>query len=224
MTQYDAWIMRETDVLNRLHRYVSDTVRTVAERNDGYDSLDLLLDVLYATVVTELKEYFENEYDKSYSEGIDGRLEVEPDKARQYEAVYAEVDGKNFEDRVQEYIDTMYADLLLTDDYSGASDKLVNSLDVLTKTDGHRVRSEGTLGAGNTLQSVGYRCEKVWHTQLDPKVRDPHARLEGESVPYDGKFSVDGFTASAPGLFGVAELDVNCRCWISLRAELSEEV
>lgn len=224
MTQYDAWIMRETDVLNRLNRYVTDTVRTVSERNDGYDSLDLLLDILYATVVAELQDYFKDEYERAYSEGIDGRLEVEPDKARQLEAVLAEVDGKNFEDRVQEYIDTMYADLLLTDDYSGASDKLVNSLDVLTKTDGHRVRSEGTLAAGDELVGVGYRCEKVWHTQLDPKVRDPHARLEGESVPYDGKFSVDGFTASAPGLFGVAELDVNCRCWISLRAELSEEV
>lgn len=56
---------------------------------------------------------------------------------------------------------------------------------------------------------------KMWLTVRDEKVRDEHTRLEGVTVPTHAPFEIDGFEAMAPGGFGVARLDANCRCTIA---------
>ena len=43
-------------------------------------------------------------------------------------------------------------------------------------------------------------------------VRDAHVELHGQEVGIDEPFTVDGEEAQAPGQFGVAELDIQCRC------------
>ncbi len=68
-------------------------------------------------------------------------------------------------------------------------------------------------------QNVGYVSatragarSKRWLTALDGLVRPDHAQLHGRVVPIDGMFEVAGARAPAPGMFGVAELDIACRC------------
>ena len=59
------------------------------------------------------------------------------------------------------------------------------------------------------------RVKKTWCTQLDEKVRDTHDYLEGISVYMDEKFfTYDGDEARFPGDFGLAENNVNCRCYL----------
>ena len=52
---------------------------------------------------------------------------------------------------------------------------------------------------------------------LDDRVRDPHAYMEGLTVGLDDMFyTYTGDGAMYPGGFGVPELDINCRCFITL--------
>ena len=58
-------------------------------------------------------------------------------------------------------------------------------------------------------------------TAGDNKVRDSHADMDGQtiSVTAGEKFTLvsgpnKGEQADAPGLFGIAEEDYGCRCWV----------
>ena len=170
---------------------IFNTVRSNPELHD-----------LLASAVTEIVEaHLGSEYDKSYGRWIDSP----PDEMARSEAIYAEVAGKTFADRIREYAESDLASFM-------------TSVALLLETDGHRCRSEGALAAGDALSSVGYTITKTWRTMGDKDVRDPHVRLEGKAVPLDEMFEIDGYRAPAPGLFGVAELDCNCRCELEINA------
>lgn len=191
------------DELNTLKVEISEIVRTVQSEADNYDSIDFLIDLLASTVIPLVEDHLTGEYDEAFRIGIDGWLDTKPDAAARHEAVYADVGGENFADRIERYA---------TEGFDG----FVTKVAVLLETDGHRVRSEGTLAAGNELTSVGLRVVKTWKTMLDQKVRDPHVELEGVTIPYDEMFEIDGYKALAPGLFHEPSLDVNCRCELEL--------
>lgn len=220
---YERWVSRETQVKNALHRYVTDAVRSIEEKGDDYDSIDLIIELLYATVISHLQEYLEDEYEYSYSEGLDGRLDSRPDELAAYAAIYADVDGKTFEDRVRVYMNTLYADVTLTEDLTSAADRVKNSLDLLTMTDGHRVRADARQSAGEDLASVGYSVTKTWRSVKIPTTRDTHYLLDGTTIPIDGWFQTVNGRAKYPGGFGVACEDVNCLCYLQINAVLPNE-
>jgi HK97 family phage portal protein len=62
----------------------------------------------------------------------------------------------------------------------------------------------------------GESLEKEWVTVGDELVRDAHAALNGRRIPMDSYFEVEHGGALARALyplgFGVADLDINCRC------------
>lgn len=79
----------------------------------------------------------------------------------------------------------------------------------IAETEMHRIANTAAL---NTAKYAGAKS-KTWVTMLDDKVRDTHDYLEGETVDIDEDFyTYDGDHASAPGLFELAENNVNCRC------------
>lgn len=79
----------------------------------------------------------------------------------------------------------------------------------IAETETHRIANTAAL---DTAKHAGAKS-KTWVTMLDDKVRDTHDYLEGETVDIDEDFyTYDGDHASAPGLFELAENNVNCRC------------
>lgn len=79
----------------------------------------------------------------------------------------------------------------------------------IAETETHRIANTAAL---DTAKYAGAKS-KTWVTMLDDKVRDTHDYLEGETVNIDEDFyTYDGDHASAPGLFELAENNVNCRC------------
>lgn len=55
--------------------------------------------------------------------------------------------------------------------------------------------------------------EKEWLATRDERVRDAHLAMDRQVQPVDKPFiAPDGSTAMYPGGFGIAGLDVNCRC------------
>ena len=91
-----------------------------------------------------------------------------------------------------------------------------STIERLMKTEWHRMTNEGINGFGNFYGKQN--MTKRWVTMLDDKVRDTHDYLEGTEVPFNEDFyTYNGDHAPFPGMFGVPEEDVNCRCIVELR-------
>ena len=86
----------------------------------------------------------------------------------------------------------------------------------IVRTESKRLRESGKLKSVKHAAEKGVIMTKTWKTVQDSRVRDRHRRLNGETVPgVDGVFEVAGREAEAPGQFGRASLDVNCRCYLT---------
>lgn len=86
----------------------------------------------------------------------------------------------------------------------------------VVQTESHRAHIMGKLAADEKVfkaaEKLGFGIDKIWLATLDGKTRDAHQRLDGQVADEKGDFEIDGYKAQGPGLFGVAELDINCRC------------
>lgn len=79
----------------------------------------------------------------------------------------------------------------------------------IAETEMHRIANTAALETAKR----GGATSKTWATMLDDRVREQHEWLEGVTVGIDEDFYTDdGDHASAPGLFTLAQNNVNCRC------------
>lgn len=147
--------------------------------------------------IDEVTELFEMDYmlgvqDASMQIG----KSLDPDYRQMAEAITKQIDGKDYVERINDYI------------------KAGTPYDIarVIATDAHRIYNtavyEGAKRGGAT--------KKTWHTMLDPKVRDTHDYLEGSTIGIDEEFyTYNGNHTYYPGQFGIAEEDINCRCWVT---------
>jgi SPP1 gp7 family putative phage head morphogenesis protein len=84
----------------------------------------------------------------------------------------------------------------------------------VAQTEAHRVMQEGRLASMRHAEAKGVRQQKTWVATLDELTREDHQALDGQTVPVDGYFEIRGMKAKAPGGFGIAAMDISCRCGI----------
>lgn len=124
---------------------------------------------------------------------------IEPNTDLMMQAVYKKVADKDFRQRVSEYVTA----------------GTVEDIQRVAETDATRIYNTAVMDAGKQSGVPGLR--KRWNTMADPRVREEHSYLEGMTVGIDEEFYTwDGFHTLAPGGFGVPELDINCRCYLTL--------
>lgn len=71
----------------------------------------------------------------------------------------------------------------------------------------------GQSAAYEAAKDAGVEFEMEWLTARDESVRDSHMWMDGQTPDDAGLYtSGDGNTTDAPGNFGVAAEDINCRC------------
>jgi SPP1 gp7 family putative phage head morphogenesis protein len=91
----------------------------------------------------------------------------------------------------------------------------------VVRTEVHRNTQQGALASAEHASKLGLELEYVWVANLDDRTRDAHALADGQVAKVvDGMpvFTlVDGVTANAPGMTGVAHHDINCRCILQTR-------
>ena len=119
-----------------------------------------------------------------------------------YAAVWREIAGRNWEQRVREYYD----------DPNATAEDVMR----VVETDTNRIYSDAVLNVGRKVSERGEKVTKTWQTMEDDKVRLYHEMLQSVTVPIDKKFHVDGDSARYPGDFQSPELNCNCRCYITL--------
>lgn len=113
--------------------------------------------------------------------------------------VNLEIEGETYRDRIQTQLD---------------ADSLEGILRII-ETEAHRDYNTAVYDAGKTSGETDIK--KEWRTMMDDRVRDPHFYLEGVKVGIDDRFyTYTGDSALYPSGFGVPELDINCRCWVTL--------
>ena len=88
-----------------------------------------------------------------------------------------------------------------------------------------RIAQTETTKAINTATNEAYqlfeeqenvKVLKEWISSRDDKVRAEHAALDdADPIPVTDQFEIDGYRAQAPASFGVASMDINCRCTIA---------
>lgn len=117
-----------------------------------------------------------------------------------------------------------YADIARNITEYGQSD--VNRSMLIARTEGHRVQNDARLDAMQAAKKKGADIEKQWDSTLDGETRPNHRLLDGQIKELDEPFEVSGMKVNAPGHFGIAAEDCNCRCCLLQRARwaLKEKV
>lgn len=158
----------------------------IKSREDLEDIIDELLDIFLL----------------SYANGVAAtNLDLASDYAPTLDDVMRtvdkKIDGKNWRERMQEHFDN-----------GGTIADVIR----IAETESHR---DANAGAYETAMAAG-ATKKTWHTMEDDRVRDSHFWLEGVSAPINGEFyNYKGESTMYPGEWGIAEEDVNCRCWVT---------
>lgn len=85
--------------------------------------------------------------------------------------------------------------------------------DTIARTELGAAANAGVAHAGDALVAAGFRVEKEWFAQHDPRTRPTHVAADGQRAPLNGFFTVGGVEMSRPlDPMGPAEEVVNCRC------------
>ena len=172
------------DELNRLNTGIRERFgKNTLQKRDEEDVIDMMLD-LFLLAYAMGNSVTNDNLSSNYAPSVDEVMKV----------VDAKVAGKTWRERVEDYFAN-----------GGTGEDIARIAD----TETHRIANTAAL---DTAKYAGAKS-KTWITMLDDRVRDTHDYLEGETVGIDDDFyTYDGDHASAPGLFELAENNVNCRC------------
>lgn len=89
----------------------------------------------------------------------------------------------------------------------------------IVQTETHRAQSQGTQMVFEKAAAKGLVFKRVWVSTLDGRTRDRHRALDGQKVDTDQPFKMSGMEAMYPGGFGIASMDINCRCTVRTEIE-----
>ncbi|WP_313150864.1 phage head morphogenesis protein [Lysinibacillus capsici] len=82
---------------------------------------------------------------------------------------------------------------------------------LVARTEGGRVRSQVDLAIEEQASKTA-KLTKVWMSSLDMRVRKSHRKLDGQKADKDGYFHYGKWKSKAPRLWGIASMDIQCRC------------
>ena len=88
----------------------------------------------------------------------------------------------------------------------------------IARTEGHRVQEAAKADAQLKAKEAGADVVKQWSATLDGRTRNLHAQLHHQIREVEEDFTIGKYSAKYPGDFGVASMDIHCRCTCNTRA------
>ncbi len=82
---------------------------------------------------------------------------------------------------------------------------------LVARTEGGRLRSQADLAVEEQASKTA-RLTKIWMSSLDTRVRKSHRKLDGQKADKDGYYHYGTWKSKAPRLWGIASMDIQCRC------------
>ena len=169
-----------------LPQHFDSATGRIKSEQDYEDIIDEMLDIFLLAYARGVADTNES-LSSNYEPSLDDVMRT----------VDKKVVGKTWRERMREYYD------------NGGT---IADVERIAETEAHR---DSNAAAYETAKAAGAK-NKTWHTMLDDRVRDSHFWLEGVSAPIDGEFyNYKGESTMYPGEWGIAEEDVNCRCWVT---------
>lgn len=104
------------------------------------------------------------------------------------------------------------------EDYSTLAERLEKVLGFssvkakrVARTEAGRVQTISRMESAKHAEKYA-KLTKTWNATLDSKVRSAHRILDDQEADKEGFFHFKGAKAQGPHLFGIASMDINCRC------------
>lgn len=82
----------------------------------------------------------------------------------------------------------------------------------IIQTEMNRIENMAINEVYKQAEKAGLKFKKMWVATIDKRLRDAHRTLNGKYANNKGYFYFNGYKTEFPGGFGVASLDINCRC------------
>lgn len=108
--------------------------------------------------------------------------------------------------------------LLAGEGYFKMAKRLENAIGISQNKARTVARTEGARAMSIADEAVTEEMRKyadiecVWLATLDTRTRHEHRKLDGQKADSDGYFHFKGMKAKGPTRWGVAKMDINCRC------------
>lgn len=108
--------------------------------------------------------------------------------------------------------------LLAGEGYFKMAKRLENTIGISQNKARTVARTEGARAMSIADEAVTEEMRKyadiecVWLSTLDTRTRHEHRKLDGQKADVDGYFHFKGMKAKGPAMWGVAKMDINCRC------------
>ena len=108
--------------------------------------------------------------------------------------------------------------LLAGEGYFKMAKRLENAIGISQNKARTVARTEGARAMSIADEAVTEEMRKyadiecVWLSTLDTRTRHEHRKLDGQKADADGYFHFKGMKAKGPTMWGVAKMDINCRC------------
>lgn len=83
-------------------------------------------------------------------------------------------------------------------------------------TEAGRAQILGRLKAIEKAEEY-FKVERVWNATLDRRTRPTHRALDGQKADEEGYFHFRGMRSKGPHLWGVASMDIRCRCTVRVQ-------
>lgn len=108
--------------------------------------------------------------------------------------------------------------LLAGEGYFKMAKRLENAIGISQNKARTVARTEGARAMSIADEAVTEEMRKyadiecIWLSTLDTRTRHEHRKLDGQKADADGYFHFKGMKAKGPTMWGVAKMDINCRC------------
>lgn len=97
--------------------------------------------------------------------------------------------------------------------------KAYNNSVRIARTEGHRIQIQSAMDAQEKAKEAGADIVKQWDATMDGRTRPSHRQLDGQIREIGKPFELGNIKVQAPGMFGSAAEDCNCRCALLQRAK-----
>ena len=214
--------------------------------------IDDLVQQTYSATYTGAIDAIQKAAPKAIKDVLQGVDFVQPEQIRRtvQNDLMDEVLGKNHREFVYDIKREIHTGLVNGDRVNTMAKRISKSIDTsynkavrIARTETHRVREAGMNDGARSYDEQlkdgmsGMRMVKIWRTMKDDRVRPlrgrgkkrarggaNHLMMEGQAVLADEKFTLsDGNKTDAPGQSGIANQDINCRCYVRYSLMSDEE-
>lgn len=156
------------------------------------------------------------------------KKEIEIQKAERKALIEARVKGKNTGERLDRNKTKLKKDVkkirkkkqpkTLKDRFGIEYRRTKNTI----RNDSHRIQEKIKNYLFEKIENT-FDIEKVWNCRFENS-RDEHMQMHTQVADEDGYFyAPGGAKTKSPGNFGIARLDINCKCYISIRRKTVNE-